>query len=131
MTNKILSELKDIMDDGISHWGEPMERYKREFAMYAPSGFEVAADVVKAAIRTYGKYHRNIGGVSYHSISLKTQITHDDIQFFGFYPVVEIRVDYYGSIVGFNEKGNGVGGKHLLSDVLRVVMDRIIETVER
>ena len=119
------AEQKKIVEMGIANWAERFRNFNGEHT--SPRGYEIAADALRRVIRKYGEYHRNYGGCSYHRIVFKTPITRDESEFLGY--KVEVRVTYWNDIMCFSADGTGIGSKYPWANELRLIMDRIEETL--
>ena len=125
--NKDIREYQRVMEDGIGHWADSIPN-PFSFSKTPKHGYLVAADALREAVKTFGTYHRNMGGVSYHEIVLSTPIQNDEAEMIGG-QVDSIRVDYWGYIL-FCRNGSAGGSKTPPGDQMRAAMNHIVETVE-
>ena len=128
---RTIEELKAIMENGLAHSGEMIENPFYVWNNKTEHGYVVAAEAGKQAVKTFGKYtpYRGYGNVSYHEIVFKTPITAEDTDAFGYWPSVSVRVDYWGYIICHSENGSGVGERIPNPNLLRLIMDRIVEAL--
>ena len=128
---KSVAELAEVMELALANWGEKIVNPFWVLTNGKMYGYELAAYVLCEIVRQYGEYNPNYGGVSYHAIKLKTPIAPEELSFSlnGNYPALEVRVNYWSSIMLFDERGFGSGGKHMCGMNCRAVMKHIVETL--
>ena len=125
--NKDIREYQKVLENGIEHWTDEIPN-PFSVGNVPKHGYIVAANALKEAIKTFGTYHRNMGGVSYHEIVLSTPIQPGEASMIGG-QVDSIKVDYWGYIL-FCRNGSAGGSKTPRGDQMRAAMNHIVETVE-
>jgi len=125
--NKDIRSYQEVMENGINNW---VEKIPNPFSIgNTPKyGYLVAADALREAIKTFGTYNRNMGGVSYHEIIFSNPIQPGEAEWLGG-QIDSIKVDYWGYIL-FCHNGSAGGSKTPRGDQMKVAMNHIVETID-